>query len=98
MGATAIFSCPKYGRAYQATQEHTSEKTAGRFPCRDCRTEVYAWSGVYSYTSWKPVFATGKTKSRLRTAISRLRGAFHAPACLSSSARSVTINHRLVRP
>jgi hypothetical protein len=48
-----IFSCPKCGVYYQATQEQRPDKHFGSFKCEDCKAEVHAWSGIYDYFDWK---------------------------------------------
>ena len=50
---TVIFACPKCGTAYQATQQQRPDDHSGSFKCQDCRTEVHAWSGIFSFFDWK---------------------------------------------
>ncbi len=50
---TVIFACPKCGTAYQATQQQHPDDHSGSFKCQDCRTEVHAWSGIFSFFDWK---------------------------------------------
>src|SRR5216684_5864675 len=52
---TVVFSCPKCGLNYQATQEHSSDQRSGSFDCKNCKTNVLKWSGVYDYSRWTPV-------------------------------------------
>jgi predicted RNA-binding Zn-ribbon protein involved in translation (DUF1610 family) len=52
---TVVFSCPKCGLNYQATQEHSSDQSSGSFDCKNCKTNVLKWSGVYDYSRWTPV-------------------------------------------
>jgi hypothetical protein len=49
---TVVFSCPKCGLNYQATQEHSSDQSSGSFDCKNCKTNVLKWSGVYDYSRW----------------------------------------------
>src|SRR6266851_10171791 len=37
---TVVFSCPKCGLSYQATQEHSSDQNSGSFDCKNCKTNV----------------------------------------------------------
>jgi predicted RNA-binding Zn-ribbon protein involved in translation (DUF1610 family) len=48
-----MFSCPKCGAFYEATQEQHPKKQYGSFKCEDCKAEVYAWSGTYDFFGWK---------------------------------------------
>jgi peptide subunit release factor 1 (eRF1) len=50
---TVIFSCPKCGAFYEATQEQHPDKHFGSFKCEDCKAEVHVWSGVYDFFNWK---------------------------------------------
>jgi peptide subunit release factor 1 (eRF1) len=60
MQTTVIFACPKCGIAYQATQEqHPNQPDT--FKCRNCQTEVHAWSGIFSFFDWKAYEAVGIT-------------------------------------
>src|SRR6266478_6141482 len=55
---TVVFSCPKCGLNYQATQEHSSDQSSGSFDCKNCKTNVLKSSGVYDYSNysrWTPV-------------------------------------------
>ena len=52
---TVIFSCPKCGLGYRATQEQHSDKQTGSFKCGVCKAEVHAWSGAYDFFGWKPI-------------------------------------------
>jgi hypothetical protein len=52
---TVVFVCLKCGAGYQATQKPAPEKTSGSFCCQVCQTEIYAWSGVYTYIDWQAV-------------------------------------------
>jgi hypothetical protein len=52
---TVIFSCPKCGLLYQATQEQCPDKHFGTFNCGDCKTSVHSWSGVYDFFDWKAI-------------------------------------------
>jgi hypothetical protein len=47
---TVVFSCPKCGLNCQATQEHSSDQSSGSFDCKNCKTNVLKWSGVYDYS------------------------------------------------
>src|ERR1700680_4240246 len=49
---TVVFSCPKCALNYQATQEHSSDQSSGSFDCKNCKTNVLKWSGVYDYSRW----------------------------------------------
>jgi predicted RNA-binding Zn-ribbon protein involved in translation (DUF1610 family) len=61
---TVVFSCPKCGLNYQATQEHSSEQSSGSFDCKNCETNVLKWSGVYDYSRWTPVTLVSDGKAR----------------------------------
>ena len=50
---TVIFSCPKCGALYEATQEQHPDKHFGNFKCEDCKAEVHAWAGIYDFFDWK---------------------------------------------
>ena len=50
---TVIFSCPKCGALYEATQEQHPDKHFGNFKCEDCKVEVHAWAGIYDFFDWK---------------------------------------------
>jgi predicted RNA-binding Zn-ribbon protein involved in translation (DUF1610 family) len=52
---TVVFSCPKCGRIYQATQEHVAEKRAGGVDCQDCGTVIHTWYGFFRYADWKAI-------------------------------------------
>ena len=55
---TVVFSCPKCGLNYQATQEHSSDQSSGSFDRENCKTNVLKSSGVYDYSNysrWTPV-------------------------------------------
>jgi predicted RNA-binding Zn-ribbon protein involved in translation (DUF1610 family) len=54
---TVVFSCPKCGLNYQATQEHSSDQRSGSFDCKNCKTNVLKWSGVYDYSRWTQLIA-----------------------------------------
>jgi hypothetical protein len=53
--ATVIFSCPKCGAGYQATQDQHQHRCYGSFDCWVCRTEILCWVGQYDYTAWQAV-------------------------------------------
>jgi hypothetical protein len=42
----------KCGLNYQATQEQSSDQSSGSFDCKNCKTNVLKWSGVYDYSRW----------------------------------------------
>jgi predicted RNA-binding Zn-ribbon protein involved in translation (DUF1610 family) len=48
-----IFSCPKCGAFYEATQEQHPDKHYGSFKCEDCKAEVHRWAGMYDFFDWK---------------------------------------------
>jgi hypothetical protein len=48
-----IFSCPKCSLFYEATQEQHLDVHAGSFKCKECKAEVYTWSGGYDFVDWK---------------------------------------------
>ena len=52
---TVVFVCEKCSAGYQATQKPCSEKNSGSFCCQVCQTEVYAWSGHYTYVRWQAI-------------------------------------------
>jgi hypothetical protein len=52
---TVVFSCPKCGLVYQATQQHDPINRPGRFDCMHCRATVHSWTDVYDYVVWKPL-------------------------------------------
>src|SRR5450631_307335 len=54
---TVVFSCPRCGLNYQATQEHSSNQSSGSFDCKNCKTNVLKWSGVYDYSRWTQLIA-----------------------------------------
>ncbi len=62
-----VFSCPKCGLAYQATQLHRSTKVVGQLICMNCKELVHSWESVYDYVVWKPIQAKrpgGKQKPK----------------------------------
>ncbi len=61
---TVVFSCPKCGLNYQVTQEHSSDQSSGSFDCKNCKTNVLKWSGVYDYSRWTPVPQASDGKAR----------------------------------
>jgi len=52
---TSVFSCPKCGRIYQATQKHVAEKRAGRVDCQNCGTVIHTWYGFFRYADWEAI-------------------------------------------
>ena len=50
-----IFVCPQCGAGYQTTQRPQTLGASGRFKCEFCQTDVYAWSGPYTYLDWQTV-------------------------------------------
>ena len=69
---TVIFACPKCGIAYQASQQQHPDDHSGSFKCQDCRTEVHAWSGVFSFFDWKAYEKTAENLHRAElTALER---------------------------
>jgi len=55
---TVVFVCPKCGAGYHATQTPCSEEANGSFCCQVCQTELYAWSGHYTYIGWQAIETT----------------------------------------
>jgi hypothetical protein len=51
--ATVIFAYPRCTSVYSAIQRPARD--FGSFDCWDCRTEIYRWSGAYSYTEWDDI-------------------------------------------
>jgi hypothetical protein len=45
-----IFSCPKCGIAFRATQEQFPYERPVRFDCVDCNAGVHSWTGLYDFT------------------------------------------------
>ena len=60
------------GFAYQAAQQQHPDDHSGSFKCQDCRTEVHAWSGVFSFFDWKAYEKTAENLHRAElTALER---------------------------
>src|SRR3954465_672276 len=57
---TVIFVCAKCGAGYQATQKPLTDETNGNFQCEVCHTEIYAWTGAYTYIDWRAAETTPK--------------------------------------
>jgi hypothetical protein len=57
MAISVLFSCPKCGRVYRASQNllGRNARQPGRLDCTVCRAMVHSWSGAYDYAIWTPL-------------------------------------------
>jgi DNA-directed RNA polymerase subunit RPC12/RpoP len=50
---TVVFACPRCGTIYQAKQHRGPGTHFGVFKCVACKSQVYAWSGLYDFLDWQ---------------------------------------------
>ncbi len=88
------------GFAYQAAQQQHPDDHSGSFKCQDCRTEVHAWSGVFSFFDWKAYEKTAENLHRAElTALERDTQIDKGgrPGNAAATARDIGVNERDVQ-